>query len=295
MASAARLSPNRMVRCSSIAVSAGSAPACAEIAASSPSSSGDRALASSSCGSTPNERTMRFAEPFKTLINQVKTCENVRCGRAVARAIGIGRASAAFFGTSSPKSIENRVATTSAPAPDTGPSSGRSRCASAGAARYPVSSAAIVMPSCAPDSWNDSSRSALRTVAAVRSPRSACRSISARSTVTSENSAATKPAFAAVSATNASSGSSTVVTTGAFSPTVVCVSRPAALTTRSEEHTSELQSPMYLVCRLLLEKKKKKKLKKKYKKKNKRKNKKHRTLKKEKYKKDKKATKEDKL
>src|SRR5437764_9558406 len=30
-------------------------------------------------------------------------------------------------------------------------------------------------------------------------------------------------------------------------------------TARSEEHTSELQSPMYLVCRLLLEKKKKKK------------------------------------
>ena len=32
---------------------------------------------------------------------------------------------------------------------------------------------------------------------------------------------------------------------------------------RSEEHTSELQSPMYLVCRLLLEKKKKKKRRKK--------------------------------
>src|SRR5437879_9963935 len=31
------------------------------------------------------------------------------------------------------------------------------------------------------------------------------------------------------------------------------------LVRRSEEHTSELQSPMYLVCRLLLEKKKKKK------------------------------------
>src|SRR5437762_7657282 len=30
-------------------------------------------------------------------------------------------------------------------------------------------------------------------------------------------------------------------------------------TSRSEEHTSELQSPMYLVCRLLLEKKKKQK------------------------------------
>src|SRR5437763_17207743 len=31
-----------------------------------------------------------------------------------------------------------------------------------------------------------------------------------------------------------------------------------AIYPRSEEHTSELQSPMYLVCRLLLEKKKKK-------------------------------------
>src|SRR5437762_10670933 len=29
-----------------------------------------------------------------------------------------------------------------------------------------------------------------------------------------------------------------------------------SLAVRSEEHTSELQSPMYLVCRLLLEKKK---------------------------------------
>src|SRR5437762_8004620 len=34
---------------------------------------------------------------------------------------------------------------------------------------------------------------------------------------------------------------------------------PPARIIRSEEHTSELQSPMYLVCRLLLEKKKKKK------------------------------------
>src|SRR2546422_8099504 len=32
----------------------------------------------------------------------------------------------------------------------------------------------------------------------------------------------------------------------------------AALATRSEEHTSELQSRLHLVCRLLLEKKKKK-------------------------------------
>src|SRR3990170_3628596 len=34
--------------------------------------------------------------------------------------------------------------------------------------------------------------------------------------------------------------------------------RPARRTRRSEEHTSELQSPDHLVCRLLLEKKKKK-------------------------------------
>src|SRR5437762_11480299 len=33
--------------------------------------------------------------------------------------------------------------------------------------------------------------------------------------------------------------------------------RRAPVQPRSEEHTSELQSPMYLVCRLLLEKKKK--------------------------------------
>src|SRR2546422_11713839 len=36
--------------------------------------------------------------------------------------------------------------------------------------------------------------------------------------------------------------------------------RPSALPPRSEEHTSELQSRLHLVCRLLLEKKKDKKL-----------------------------------
>src|SRR5437879_11648410 len=43
-------------------------------------------------------------------------------------------------------------------------------------------------------------------------------------------------------------------------PTAAAGPGPPATTptcrTRSEEHTSELQSPMYLVCRLLLEKKK---------------------------------------
>src|SRR5436189_3829751 len=36
--------------------------------------------------------------------------------------------------------------------------------------------------------------------------------------------------------------------------------RPRGRRGRSEEHTSELQSPMYLVCRLLLEKKNNKKI-----------------------------------
>src|SRR6266705_5795011 len=44
------------------------------------------------------------------------------------------------------------------------------------------------------------------------------------------------------------------------SPSPPCCPSPASTSppTRSEEHTSELQSPYDLVCRLLLEKKKKK-------------------------------------
>src|SRR5437879_9899372 len=43
-----------------------------------------------------------------------------------------------------------------------------------------------------------------------------------------------------------------------FDRSVTTTSAPVSIDFRSEEHTSELQSPMYLVCRLLLEKKKKK-------------------------------------
>src|SRR5690348_18079869 len=42
-------------------------------------------------------------------------------------------------------------------------------------------------------------------------------------------------------------------------PTGPDIRRPRPTTARSEEHTSELQSPVHLVCRLLLEKKKKNK------------------------------------
>src|SRR5207244_13582028 len=51
------------------------------------------------------------------------------------------------------------------------------------------------------------------------------------------------------------------VATSSSTPTSSWVTAPraAAADSRSEEHTSELQSPDHLVCRLLLEKKKKKK------------------------------------
>src|SRR5690348_6054633 len=46
---------------------------------------------------------------------------------------------------------------------------------------------------------------------------------------------------------------------GIFLDQLMLLAREKGLHTRSEEHTSELQSPVHLVCRLLLEKKKQKK------------------------------------
>src|SRR5436189_4266691 len=43
---------------------------------------------------------------------------------------------------------------------------------------------------------------------------------------------------------------------GAVGPLLAPLCDRVVASNRSEEHTSELQSPMYLVCRLLLEKKK---------------------------------------
>src|SRR4051794_41337022 len=52
----------------------------------------------------------------------------------------------------------------------------------------------------------------------------------------------------------------TIVTTGTASGKSLCFNLPTLDVlcgdARSEEHTSELQSPVHLVCRLLLEKKK---------------------------------------
>src|SRR5208337_5383024 len=68
-------------------------------------------------------------------------------------------------------------------------------------------------------------------------------------------------AAAAASCVCNSEGSSTAIRSPAFTGVPSSTSsrwiRPSTCA-RSEEHTSELQSPMYLVCRLLLEKKKKK-------------------------------------
>src|SRR2546425_3447482 len=52
-----------------------------------------------------------------------------------------------------------------------------------------------------------------------------------------------------------------IISVGGYTPTFEDLERQRALiplVVRSEEHTSELQSLAYLVCRLLLEKKKKK-------------------------------------
>src|SRR5437763_16372339 len=61
--------------------------------------------------------------------------------------------------------------------------------------------------------------------------------------------------ISAPGARNRSAGGAPTRPPGA-EPTSGHLQSRAAFGERSEEHTSELQSPMYLVCRLLLEKKK---------------------------------------
>src|SRR5437879_8249748 len=64
------------------------------------------------------------------------------------------------------------------------------------------------------------------------------------------NAESTKPVAGVAPPITMTSGDTSVV--GGATPATGLVD-----SARSEEHTSELQSPMYLVCRLLLEKKKK--------------------------------------
>src|SRR5688572_32296918 len=55
---------------------------------------------------------------------------------------------------------------------------------------------------------------------------------------------------------HSSQGTATVATSTTTTTARISTSRPARIMSRSEEHTSELQSQSNLVCRLLLEKKK---------------------------------------
>src|SRR5437763_3591320 len=74
---------------------------------------------------------------------------------------------------------------------------------------------------------------------------------------------ANDPAGSAYAFATPAEGRAILSTRDEYVRTMSALERSAQLRTgdkvdeRSEEHTSELQSPMYLVCRLLLEKKKK--------------------------------------
>ncbi len=200
--------PRDRVRTKRSAVSCSRAPARAECRARETSSPGVRTESSSSVGSTPRSRTSRLATRLSRAITGRKRAEKRRCGVATKRATWSGRETAQFLGTSSPTTIWTAEAssipiTTDTPetAPAGSPAAVSGPCsspASAGSASMPTTSEVRVMPSWVPESWKDSSRSAVTTARARRSPSAAARSASARSTVTRPNSAATKKPLARI-------------------------------------------------------------------------------------------------
>ncbi len=110
--SAASRSANRNDRPSSAARSTSNVPSIADRRTSELNSSAVRAPESSSCGSMPRARTTTFAVWLRTSTNGLKIVVNPACSGTTIRATRTGTAMAKFFGTSSPKSIEPRVATT---------------------------------------------------------------------------------------------------------------------------------------------------------------------------------------
>ncbi len=114
ISSSAVRSPNCSERSTSIAVPLSMEPRCADVRTRDPSSCGDRAERNSSAGSMPRRRTIQLAVPLRPLMAHRKISENPACRPAVARAVGIGLEIARFFGTSSPKIMENEVAITRA-------------------------------------------------------------------------------------------------------------------------------------------------------------------------------------
>lgn len=190
------------VRTNSSAVSFSKAPAFAECRARATSSCGVRAEASSSVGSMPKRRTMWFAVVLRWLIRGLKARLKTRCIVATRLAIASGEEMAQFLGTSSPTTIRTTVETAvpriraaeeavsaDRPMASNGP---WSRAEIDGLEIMPMTRPVTVMPSWAPESWNVRVRTAARALSAPRSPRSTARSSSLRSTVVSENSAATK-------------------------------------------------------------------------------------------------------
>lgn len=176
-------SPRPRVRTNRVADSSSIAPARAECRASEPSSAGVRAWPNSSCGSMPNARTVRSAEPFRKLISGRQACENAVCGATTERATWSGREIAQFFGTSSPITICTTVASsmpTITAMPRAAPSgrpravnTGFSRTESAGSASMPTTSEVTVMPSWAPESSKERCRRARETRPDLASPAAA--------------------------------------------------------------------------------------------------------------------------
>src|SRR3712207_8757767 len=77
-----------------------------------------------------------------------------------------------------------------------------------------------------------------------------------RSSARVEDELGTDPTSADSDDDGVSDDDETAGVVSAFADGVLTITLPGGTTVRSEEHTSELQSRQYLVCRLLLEKKK---------------------------------------
>jgi hypothetical protein len=114
ISSAAVREPNCSERSTSVAVTGSSDPRRAELRTNEPSSCGERAERSSSAGSMPSRRRIQLAVPLVKWINGVNIIEKSTCGPATARATGSGLATARYWATSSPNTIDTDVAINSA-------------------------------------------------------------------------------------------------------------------------------------------------------------------------------------
>ncbi len=150
-----------------------------------------------------------------------KRAVKARCGVATVFATARGEEMAQFFGTSSPTTMRNTVDSAvpmtratdddtlgDSPMASTGP---RISFAMDDSESMPTTRFVTVMPSWAPESWKVRLRTAFIALAAPRSPCSTARSSWPRSTVVSENSAATKAPHARESSTATSSRSTSVI------------------------------------------------------------------------------------